>query len=154
MPMAWLESLSGVASKRSEARTVIRTIMQAVRDHLEERELDYFFLVCTSPRVLRHARRTSIEKKILTIIDELSIPYIETRPRVNAARAAALKGSPALFNRRPPKKSPNSRGQRTLPRIDDGGCEQGILESIGVSETMLVQLNAGSAEVAGSSNFS
>ncbi len=75
----------------------MREIVRAMRDELQGRDLDYFFLMCVSQVALQEPSRTRMEDVVAGIFEELEVPYVDTRPAMKRIAARARPDDPPLF---------------------------------------------------------
>lgn len=80
-----------------DQNALIRRIVLAIRDEVESGQLEYFFLLCVSPRNMGGKQSPNKEDFLLQLFAEENIPYVPTRPAVEAFRKAAGKSDAGLF---------------------------------------------------------
>jgi len=85
LPRSWQHALRASAAQQDEQDALVQGIVLAMRDELEERGLEYFFILSTSPRTLPPRDTSHLERLLVRLLDEEQIPYASGRRYVEWA---------------------------------------------------------------------
>jgi hypothetical protein len=97
VPGSWQDSLTGAAEKAQATQELANATVLGIQDELERRELDYFFLLCTSPHSLPPNEMSPMEGQLLEVFEGNNVPYVRVRDYLLSAERASGNGLEPFF---------------------------------------------------------
>ena len=128
---SWQGIVRGLEREQAQQNDLIDAILFAMRDELEARELEYFFMLFTSPRGLPPAAVPAQETRLTRLFLEQDIPFVHVRPYVMKAAREHEGGLDALFHGAGPgQHHPNPLGNRVILQALLDGVEGRYTEEV------------------------
>jgi len=97
LPVTWRDFLSGRTAMAKEKRELVPAIVLAMQDELEQRGMDYGFLLFSSRWSLPPAQISDRERAIVHILQRNGIPYVQAREHFIEAAAGDSKAMDSFF---------------------------------------------------------
>ena len=116
-PTGWRARLAGHAEAVAAKRELIEAILLGMRVELEQRDLDYFFLLFSSQHSLPPNRVSAREAWIVSLLAEHGLPFVQSRDvMLKAAEGDPEKLRVYFHQEGAAKNHPTPRGNRLITR--------------------------------------